>query len=354
LDVQEVNLSPQDRRFDWGLALVTIAGTATILAALGWIGPDIDVWYGAGLVRAITERPLAPESLGHVPKLAHLAILVPAAALGETPERWLLFVGIASLLLLLWSHTRWASAVGFSAPRMVSALAVAPLLWRATLDGGSVAWGWSCVLIALAARASGRRNAPAWLALGALFRPECIGVGVALGIRSRLEHQRGGWWLAGAPLVTGILGTMLVDLIWSGSFGASSIAHGVFESVGLERIRGRWGFVDTAHPWLQLSLTLLVTTAIAVIFRSRRAGDESRAGNSPLADLATAAIGFSVISVANLVTGGSLFVRFLLPWISVMATLAGDHSLALPHVAPGSRRGSGRLPFGVELATSGP
>jgi hypothetical protein len=315
------NSAEPDQRIDWMLALLVIGATTVVLVVLGWIGPDIDVWYGVGLVRAIVERPLAPESLGHVPKVAHLALLAPGATLGATPERWLLIVGMASLVVLLWCHARWAQAVNVAVPRLILALAIAPLLWRATLDGGSVAWGWSCVLLALTAHANGRRGAPAWLALAALFRPECVGAGLALGMLGQRSGDRGAWRLAVAPLAAGALGTGTVDLIWSGAIGASSIAHGIFESVGLEQVRGRWGFADTGHPWFHLSLPLLILAAIAVLRRTAHVDVSAREKKGGLAGLATAAVGFSIVTVINVVMGGTLFVRFLLPWISVMAAL---------------------------------
>ena len=317
---QDDHPAPSDERLDWTLARLTIGGTTVALVVLGWIGPDIDVWYGAGLVRALSERPLAPESLGHVPKLAHLAVLAPAVALGARPEWWLLTVGLLSLVLLLWCHARWAVAAGVAVPRLLLALSIAPLVWRATLDGGSVAWGWSCVLMALTALATGRRGGPAWLALGALFRPECIGAGLALGILGRRCRYRRAWWFAAAPLAAGALGTGLVDLAWSGTLGASVIAHGVFESVGLEQIRGRWGFADTGHPWLYLSLPLVIGAAFAVVRRAV-SGLPIRAPAGGLVWLATAAFGFSVVTIVNVLSGGTLFVRFLLPWTSVMAVV---------------------------------
>ncbi|MEP7346922.1 MAG: hypothetical protein ABI877_16755 [Gemmatimonadaceae bacterium] len=331
--MQDLNPRSQVRSTDWLLALLAVGGTAVFLLVLGWVGADIDVWYGAGLVRALAERPLPPESLGHVPKLAHLAILAPAAALGSTPEYWLLVVGIASLIWIVWCHVRWARAAFVSTPRLVLALALAPLLWRATLDGGSVAWGWGCVLMALTSRAAGTRGAPAWLALGALFRPECVGVGLALGVRGRLAGNRGAWWMVATPLIAAALGTMAVDLLWSGSIGASSIAHSVFESVGLEQVRGRWGFADTGHPWLQLSLPLLIGAAIALTRRVVRVTGANEV-HVPIDELMVAAVGFSVISIGNVATGGTLFVRFLLPWVSVVAAL----SVAIPWPATLWRR----------------
>jgi len=314
--MQGPNSSSQGRSYEVVLALVAILGTGAMLLLQGWIGPDIDVWYGAGLVRALSERPLSPESLGHVPKLAHLVLLAPAA-LGATPERWMALVGIAALFATFRSHWRWAAVAGLSPGRLALALAVAPLLWRGTLDGGSVAWGWSCVMMALASRAAGAGGSVAWLSLGTLFRPECVGVAIALGLRDRVFDGSGdGWRTAIVPLVVGTLGTLTTDLLWSGAVGASSVAHGIFESLRLEQVRGRFGFADSGHPLLQLSIPLLVAGALGLA-RSRPLS-RSSAGTSTR-DLLTAALGFSAVSLVNLFTGGTMFVRFLFPWVSVLA-----------------------------------
>lgn len=317
--MQGPNSSSQGRSYEVVVAFMAVFGVAGLLVLQGWIGPDIDVWYGAGLVRALSERPLSPESLGHVPKLAHLVLLSPAAALGSAPEWWLALVGVVALLVTLWSHWRWATGAGLAPARLTLALAIAPLLWRATLDGGSVAWGWACVVLALTSRMAGQRRSVAWLSLGALFRPECMGVAIALGLRDVVSGSREGWRTAVIPLLIGTLGTLTTDLVWSGAVGASSIAHGIFESLRLEQVRGRFGFADSGHPWLQLSIPLVVAGVIGII-RSTRTSEST---GSPLTrDFLVSAVGFSAVSVVNLFTGGTMFVRFLFPWVSVLAVFA--------------------------------
>lgn len=312
---------PLSGRVDLIAVVLWVIGTTAWLHQRGWVGPDIDPWYGVGLVRSLTERPLSAESLGHVPKLAHLLLLAPAAALGDTPERWLAAVGIAALVVLLWCHIRWARAASIQPARLVLLIVLSPLLWRASLDGGSVAWGWSCMLLALATSTGGRRATPAWLALGALFRPECVGVGIALGIRRCLSGQAGALPVVIVPLIAGVAGTTLVDLIWSGRFGASSIAHAAFEAVSLERVRGAWGLADTAHPWMHLSLPLLCLAALAVVRIVIKRNATGSASSAAVVDLTLAAAGFSLVTITNVALGGTLFLRFLLPWVTVVAAL---------------------------------
>lgn len=346
---------------DRGAVALVLAITAAALAVAGWVGPDIDVWYGAGLARALAERPLTAESLGHVPKLGHVMLLAPAA-IGSRPEIWLSTVGASALVVLLVAHARWARRVGLPVALVLVALAVVPLVWRGTLDGGSVAWGWSAVVLALVARTKGKSGqAAGWLAAGALFRPEVVGVGFALGALAIRQSATRAWRLVVAPLGASLAGTLIVDLLWTGRLGASSIAHVIFESAAIERIRGRWGFLDSAHPWWHLSLPLVVGAALvlaALLFeRLPRPGQKrttvadpnapstSAQANSPerwavasgigLGDLLAAAAGFSLVTLANVATGGTLFVRFALPWASVVAALVA--------LAPWPPRGARRL-----------
>lgn len=321
---------------------VAIAGiVASGIATLGWIGPDIDVWYGVGLVRALGERPLTPESLGHVPKLGHLLVLAPAVAFGQTPERYLALLGVTACGLLALAQGRWASRSQMAAPLNVAALLAIPLAWRATLDGGSVAWGWAFVLFGL--REARVQRVALWLAVAALFRPEVVGVGLTLGALRFFRREKGWWLLVCAPLGGGVVGTALVDALWTGRFGASSVAHAIFESVTIEQIRGRWGFLDTAHPRSHFALPLVVlgVATVALEARRRAAGDEAEARHGALVELALAAAGFSIVTVANVATGGTLFVRFLLPWVSVVAASAS--------MWPHPRAGWGRGVMGVAV-----
>lgn len=301
----------------WLVPGAVIVASLVLLARFGWIGPDIDVWYGAGLVRALGERPLLPESLGHVPKIGHLLLLVPAALFDGQPERWLLIVGVGSLGAFLATHARWAASARISGPRLVVVLAAMPIVWRATLDGGSVPWAWMCVLLSLRHLEARRPGAALWLGAGTLFRPEVLGVAVALAVLTWRHSRRQSIVQLLLPGITAIGGTLLVDLLWTGRAGGSSIAHAVFESASLEQIRGRWGFLDTAHPLLHLSIVVAVMAGGAVLAQSR--APESRSPTRPLLLLTAAAAGFSAVTIANVAAGGTLFVRFLLPWTSVLA-----------------------------------
>lgn len=299
-------------------------GLAVLVGLLigGWIGPDIDVWYGVGFVRALRERPLTPESLGHVPKLGHLLALAPAVAFGATPERYLAAMGIVACGGLMWAHARWAAASNLPAARLVALLFMIPLVWRATLDGGSVAWGWALVLVAL----QRPRTMPVvWcLAAAALFRPEIVGVGLALGALRLWRGDRSWWRVILAPLAAGLAGTAVVDWLWTGRLGASSIAHAIFESATLEQVRGRWGFLDTGHAWSHFGIPIIVLAAIGAGFElyGRSAERAEVRSAEPMVELLAAALGFSLVTIANVATGGTLFVRFLLPWASVIAASA--------------------------------
>lgn len=302
----------------WSVALLA-AVIALGLVLRGWVGADIDVWYGAGLVRALSERPLAPESLGHVPKLGHLLLLSPAVYLGTAPERWFLIVGCLGLVTLLCAHSAWARSAEVSGADLLVASVGMPLVWRGSLDAGSIVWAWSCVILALAGR-NRRRRWRAWLLASALFRPEVVGVGLALGVVDWARRERQWWTTIVGPALVAVASTALIDLLWSGRLGASSIAHSVFEAASVEQVRGRWGFLDTAHPWLHLALPAAGVLAAVGFVRNFREGSVAPSTlRTALVDLVAATLGFAAVTFGNVVLGGTLFARFLLPSTTVLA-----------------------------------
>lgn len=316
-------------------ALAPLLLIGAMVLEAGPVAPYADTWIAAGIVRALSDRPLESFGMGGVPKAGQLLISAPAALFGSTDTGAVLtLLGALALLVYLVAHVaHWWRDLGgerrFESGTALALVVTAPLAWRTTLDGSSIAWGWTLVIIALTClrRRTGLVAPALALASAALFRPEAAGSAIGIALYVACEARREGKsgarplvLLGALPLLVFVLGVVAVDLIWTARIGSSAHSYEAF--VGT--------YAELTPPLLigvrlALAATLLgVGTATAIggiiglasnaLRQPARSADEN---DSPL--LAALLAWLAVVLVHRIVGGGGFFDRFFFPFITVFA-----------------------------------
>ena len=323
----------------WRVVLLCVAlpaaGIGGLVLRAGPVAPYADTWIATGIVRALPERPLASFGMGGVPKLGQLITSAPAAlAHADATGTVLTIIGALALLLCLVAHIAYAWRDLGDDRRLEASIALAlastaPLLWRSTLEGSSIPWAWTLVLLALVMlRTSASLTVPSLvLAAAALFRPEAVGSAVAIALwcsfggRRTVEPRiRPLALLGGVSVAAFVAGIVAVDLVWTSRLGASARSYDAYVST----------YASATPPFaigarLALSAILLSIGPATVIggiiglaaTRLRRLPKQLETSHAPLV---AGALGWlAVVLVHRLLGGGGFFDRFFFPLITLCA-----------------------------------
>jgi hypothetical protein len=325
-----------------GVALPT-AFIGTVVLALGAVAPYADTWIAAGMVRALSERPLPSFGVGGVPKAGQLLVTAAAVlARADHTAQALTAIGALSLCLCLVAHLAYwwrdlADDRRVEASIALALVATAPLAWRTTLEGSSIPWAWALILLALTAlrRRTGLAAPTLALAGAALFRPEAVGSAMAIAIwtavlarREAAPARRALVLLGALPLLVFALGVVGVDLIWTSRIGASARSYDAFVRAYAEVTPPLLVGVRLAIAATLLGVGAATTIGGMIGLTVTRLRHPPRPIDRSHAPLVAAVLGWlAVVLVHRIVGGGGFFDRFFFPLVTMLA--AGAARLVL-------------------------
>ncbi|GAC1647465.1 MAG: hypothetical protein NVS4B3_01530 [Gemmatimonadaceae bacterium] len=333
-----------------GAALVVAVGTVCAFAVLGWPPPHIDTWAAIGVARTVASRPIAGFGAGTVPKLGQLFLVGPAALGGLAWAKvWIALIGIAAVGTLVGAHRfamRSLRASGDEIAWTMLLLVLSPLLWRASVDGGSTGWSWAAIITAVALRGSRRdHRALTLLAAAAVLRPEAVGAAAGVAVvegwallrQGGMRGMRAPWrevlFVVLVPVIAGVGAVLVVDLWWTGHAGAAAASHAAFirEYARLEpplrtQMLQHLGTILFGLGPLAIALALLGAPRQAPVQSADSGASPGPGRNRPSIVLAAAGIGWIAAVAGNSIAGGPLFDRFLIPLSTAVAVPGGIYA----------------------------